>query len=76
MCVLEGWGRGGGGSRREVQTEEQQDGGCGQDAVAVMRVKGHVLLLPPQMIPADSTWAPSMIPNQQQVAQIPETSHH
>lgn len=28
------------------QTEEQQDGGCGHDAVAVMRVKGHALQPP------------------------------
>lgn len=72
MCVC--WG-----GKREVQTEEQQDGGCGQDTVAVMRVKGHVLLLPPLTIPADSTSAPLTIPKplkmctKQQVAEIPET---
>lgn len=41
-----------------VQTEEQPDGGYGQNVVTVMRVKGHVLLLPLLMITADSTSVP------------------
>lgn len=45
-----------------VQTQEQQDGVSGQNAEIVMRVEGHVLLLPPLMIPSDSTLVSFVVP--------------